>query len=91
MDEGLLGYYEKELAYLRRAAGAFAEANPKVAGRLRLSADQVQDPMVACFDVRDFEDSLKNEVRAVILEWVNQQTDRLNVKSCLIEFFPIAT
>lgn len=46
MDDGLLTYYERELAYLRRAAGAFAEANPKVAGRLRLSADQVQDPMV---------------------------------------------
>jgi len=46
VDDGLLTYYERELAYLRRAAGAFAEANPKVAGRLRLSADQVQDPMV---------------------------------------------
>ncbi len=47
MVDDLLPYYNRELVYLRKLAGEFAEANPKVAGRLRLSADAVDDPHVA--------------------------------------------
>lgn len=46
MTDALLPYYETELAALRRLAGEFAEANPKVAGRLRLTADAADDPHV---------------------------------------------
>ena len=47
MSEQLLPFYDQELAYLRRLAGDFADAHPKIAGRLRLSADAVDDPHVA--------------------------------------------
>lgn len=38
--------YERELLYLRNAGAAFARANPTVAARLELSADQSPDPHV---------------------------------------------
>lgn len=38
--------YERELLYLRTAGAAFARANPTVAARLELSADQSPDPHV---------------------------------------------
>ncbi len=46
MSEALLPYYNAELAALRKLAGEFAEAYPKVAGRLRLTPEQVDDPLV---------------------------------------------
>jgi type VI secretion system protein ImpG len=46
MSDELLPHYNRELAALRRLAGEFAEANPKVAGRLRLTPDAVDDPHV---------------------------------------------
>ena len=47
VSESLLPYYNRELAALRRLAGEFAEAYPKVAGRLRITSDgQVDDPHV---------------------------------------------
>jgi type VI secretion system protein ImpG len=46
MSDSLLPYYNRELDALRRLAGEFAEAHPKVAGRLRLTADKVDDPLV---------------------------------------------
>ncbi len=47
MSESLLPYYNRELAALRRLAGDFAQANPKVAGRLRIAPDgTVDDPHV---------------------------------------------
>jgi len=42
----LLPYYQSELAALKRLAGEFAEANPKVAERLRLAPGAVDDPHV---------------------------------------------
>ena len=36
MSEALLPWYNRELSYLRRLGAEFAEANPKIAGRLRL-------------------------------------------------------
>ncbi|MBY0330216.1 MAG: type VI secretion system baseplate subunit TssF [Acetobacteraceae bacterium] len=47
MSETLLPYYNRELGAIRREAAEFADAFPKVAGRLRLSAEAVDDPFVA--------------------------------------------
>ncbi len=47
MSEQLLQYYNRELAYLRRQGAEFARAYPKVAGRLRVSDEAVEDPHVS--------------------------------------------
>lgn len=47
MSEALLQYYNRELAYLRRQGAEFAQAYPKVAGRLRISEEAVEDPHVS--------------------------------------------
>ena len=47
MSDPLLPYYNRELDALRRLGAEFADANPAVAGRLRLSPDGVDDPHVA--------------------------------------------
>lgn len=46
MPEDLLSYYNRELAFLRRQGAQFAEQHPKIAGRLRMSGDAVDDPHV---------------------------------------------
>lgn len=46
MTDELLPYYNRELAYIRQLAGEFAAAYPDVAGHLRLSAEQIDDPHV---------------------------------------------
>ncbi len=46
MNADMLTYYNRELAFFRRTAGEFADANPKIAGRLRLGAEQSEDPFV---------------------------------------------
>ena len=47
MSDDLIKFYNKELNFIRRSAAAFAEANPKIAGRLRLSQDTIEDPHVS--------------------------------------------
>lgn len=47
MSDTLLPYYDRELTAIKRLAAEFAEQHPKIAGRLRLSADAVDDPHVA--------------------------------------------
>lgn len=48
MTDDLLPHYNRELAFLRKLGAEFADANPKIAGRLRLSADGItEDPHVA--------------------------------------------
>jgi type VI secretion system protein ImpG len=47
MPERLFKFYNDELEALRRLGGRFAAQYPKVAGRLRLSPDTVDDPHVA--------------------------------------------
>lgn len=47
MFDQLLSAYERERDYLRRLGAEFAEAHPKIAGRLRLSGDVVEDPHVS--------------------------------------------
>lgn len=46
MPDALLPYFNSELAAIRKLAGEFAVANPKVASRLRMTADVVDDPHV---------------------------------------------
>src|SRR5580698_1779571 len=47
MSDSLLPYYERELDAIKRLAAEFADTHPRIAGRLRLSADAVDDPHVA--------------------------------------------
>jgi type VI secretion system protein ImpG len=42
----VLGYYQRELAYLRNAGQEFAQSFPKVASRLELGPDESSDPHV---------------------------------------------
>lgn len=46
MIDDLIAYYQRELDYLKRNAGAFAEAYPRYASRLRISRDAIEDPHV---------------------------------------------
>lgn len=47
MSDELFLQYERELSYLRKLGGGFARAHPKIAGRLRLSGDAIEDPHVS--------------------------------------------
>lgn len=47
MNNELLKYYNRELTYIRRMGAEFAEKYPKIAGRLRLSEENVEDPHVS--------------------------------------------
>lgn len=47
MADSLLPYFNQELTAIRQLAADFARTHPKVAGRLRLSPDTVDDPHVA--------------------------------------------
>lgn len=47
MSDDLLSLYEKELAFLRQSGSEFAKSHPKIAGRLRISGDVVEDPHVS--------------------------------------------
>ena len=46
MIDDLIEYYQRELSFLRNNAGAFAEAHPKIASRLRLTRESVEDPHI---------------------------------------------
>ncbi|HEX7389635.1 MAG TPA: type VI secretion system baseplate subunit TssF [Acidiphilium sp.] len=47
MSDALLPYFNRELLAIRKLAAEFAETHPKIAGRLRMSPDAVDDPHVA--------------------------------------------
>lgn len=47
MDDVLLSYYNRELNYVRKSGAEFSEKYPKIAGRLRLDKDIVEDPHVS--------------------------------------------
>ncbi len=47
MDDVLLSYYNRELNYIRKAGAEFSEKYPKIAGRLRLDKEVVEDPHVS--------------------------------------------
>lgn len=46
MRDELLGYYERELIFLRRMGAEFARKYPKIAGRLQLEEEKIEDPHV---------------------------------------------
>lgn len=46
MSDDLLKQYDRELSFIRQAAGRFAQEHPKIADRLRLGAEVAEDPHV---------------------------------------------
>lgn len=46
MRDELLGYYERELVFMRQMGAEFAQKYPKIAARLQLEADKCEDPHV---------------------------------------------
>ena len=46
MRDELLGYYERELVFLRRMGAEFARKYPKIASRLLLEGEKIEDPHV---------------------------------------------
>jgi type VI secretion system protein ImpG len=46
MFDDLLPYYNSELRFMREMAKEFADAHPKIAGRLRLTRETIDDPHV---------------------------------------------
>lgn len=47
MADELLPYYEKELAYIRQLGAEFSKEHPKIAGRLGVNAEVIEDPHVS--------------------------------------------
>lgn len=47
MADELLPYYEKELAFIRQLGAEFAKEHPKIAGRLSINDDTIEDPHVS--------------------------------------------
>ena len=47
MSDELLAYYEKELAFIRQMGAEFGKEHPKIAGRLGVSSETVEDPHVS--------------------------------------------
>lgn len=47
MSDELLPYYEKELAFIRQMGAEFAKEHPKIAGRLGINSDTIEDPHVS--------------------------------------------
>lgn len=46
MRDDLLGYYERELVFLRQMGAEFAHKYPKIASRLLIESDKTEDPHV---------------------------------------------
>ena len=46
MRDELLGYYERELAFMRHMGAEFAQKYPKIAARLQIESDKCEDPHV---------------------------------------------
>ena len=46
MRDELLGYYERELIFLRKMGADFARRYPKIAARLQIDQEKVEDPHV---------------------------------------------
>ncbi len=47
MNDEFLKYYNRELTYIRRMGAEFADQYPKIAGRLRISDENIEDPHVS--------------------------------------------
>ena len=47
MADELLPYFEKELAFIRQMGAEFANEHPKIAGRLGINSETIEDPHVS--------------------------------------------
>lgn len=47
MPDELLAYYEKELAFIRQMGAEFSKEHPKIAGRLGINDEIIEDPHVS--------------------------------------------
>lgn len=47
MPDALLPYYEKELSFIRQLGKEFSEQHPKIASRLGIAEDTIEDPHVS--------------------------------------------
>lgn len=47
MSDELLPYYNRELSFFRRMGAEFAETHPRIASRLRLGRESIEDPHVS--------------------------------------------
>ncbi len=47
MADELLPYYEKELTFIRQMGSEFSKEHPKIAGRLGINTDTIEDPHVS--------------------------------------------
>ncbi len=47
MADELLPFYEKELVYMRQLGAEFAKEHPKIAARLGVNNDSIEDPHVS--------------------------------------------
>lgn len=47
MSDELLSYYEKELAFIRQLGAEFSNSHPKIAGHLKISSENIEDPHVS--------------------------------------------
>ncbi|WP_347330432.1 type VI secretion system baseplate subunit TssF [Marinimicrobium locisalis] len=47
MADELLPYYERELAFIRQMGAEFSKENPKIASRLGISSETIEDPHVS--------------------------------------------
>ncbi len=47
MSDELLPYFEKELAFIRQLGSEFSKEQPKIAGRLGINSDTIEDPHVS--------------------------------------------
>ena len=60
VSDALLDYYQRELAFIRQLGTEFAQQYPKIAGRIRLGPDRIDDPLgcasgrIVCSDEREF-------------------------------------
>jgi type VI secretion system protein ImpG len=46
VSDALLDYYQRELAFIRQLGTEFAHQHSKIAGRIRLGPDRIDDPLV---------------------------------------------
>ena len=75
MSDDMLIHYNRELLHIRRAAAAFAAENPRIAGRLRLSEDAVEDRWAIAAYIRVLQLSQHAELAAIA------EQDREQLKS----------
>ena len=89
MDDRVLGYYERELAYLREMGADFARRYPKIAGRLQLEPDKCEDPHTErlidafaflCGRLREKIDDDFQDITEALEKQANQTVDKRKIE-----------